>query len=83
MIICNVTFLLILYFRTQRHKETKFLFRYKDNKRLKSRHKGLQWENFVDFVSSFAAHSIFRKRKMLCFFVSLCLKLYQLNSYVV
>ena len=55
-------------------------FRYKDNKRLKSRHKGLQWENFVDFVSSLAAHCIFRKRKMLCFFVSLCLKIYQLNS---
>ena len=34
------------------HKEKKFLFRYKDNKRLDSRHKGLQWDNFVDFVSS-------------------------------
>ena len=33
---------LILYIRTQRHKETKILYRYKDNKRLKSRHKGLQ-----------------------------------------
>ena len=47
-----VTIQLILYIRTQRHEETKIFFRYKDNKRLKSRHKGLQWENFVDFVSS-------------------------------
>ena len=47
-----LTIQLILYIRTQRNKETKMFFRYKDNKRLKSRHKGLQWENFVDFVSS-------------------------------
>ena len=57
------------------------LFRYKDNKRLESRYKGLQRENFVDFVSSFAAHSIFLQRKTLCIFVSLCLKLYHLNNY--
>ena len=53
----------VLYIRTQRHNETKILFRYKDNKRLESRHKGLQRENFVDFVSSFAAHCIFIQRK--------------------
>ena len=53
----------VLYIRTQRHNETKILFRYKDNKRLESRHKGLQRENFVDFVSSFAAHCIFLQRK--------------------
>ena len=35
----------------------------------------------MDFVSSFAAHSIFPKLKTLCYFVSLCLKIYQLNSY--
>ena len=58
-----VTIQQVLYIRTQRHKETKILFRYKDNKRLESRHKGLQRENFVDFVSSFAAHCIFLQRK--------------------
>ena len=46
---------------TQRHKGTKFFYRYKDNKRLKSRHKALRRyilcggilfadEIFVDFV---------------------------------
>ena len=55
--------------KTQR-KEV--FYRYKDNKRLKSRHKALRTKNFVDFVSSFAALCIFLLRKMLCFFVSLC-----------
>ena len=77
-----VTIQQVLYIRTQRHKETKILFRYKDNKRLESRHKGLQRENYVDFVSSFAAHCIFIQRKTLCIFVSLCLKLFQLDSYL-
>ena len=53
----KVTIKLILYIWTQRHKETKIIFRYKNNKRLKSRHKGLQWDNFVDFVSNFDAHT--------------------------
>ena len=31
-------------------------------------------------VNAGSAHCIFQQRKILCFFVSLCLKLYQLNS---
>ena len=41
----------------------------------------MQRENFVDFVSSFAAHCIFIQRKTLCIFVSLCLKLFHQIQY--
>ena len=64
-----------------KHKDTKersFSLDTKTTSDLKVATKPYGRENFVDFVSSFAAHSIFPKRKMLCSFVSLCLKLYQL-----
>ena len=46
---------------------------YKDNKRLKSRHKAFRGDIFVEFVkAALAALCIFRSRKKHCFFVSLC-----------
>ena len=64
-----------VYNLTQRHKGTKFFFRNKDNKRLKSRHKALRVDNFVAFVKvALAALCIFRSRKKHSVFVPLCLK---------
>ena len=67
------------------HKDTKKRRFYLDKKTtsdLKVATKSCGRENFVDFVqSSFAALCIFHQLKMPCFFVSLCLKLYQLDSY--
>ena len=69
----KATIKLILYIWTQRHKETKIIFRYKDNKRLKSRHKALRMEIFVAFVKAdLSALCIFRLLKWtlsLCLFV--------------
>ena len=56
---------------TQRHKGMKIYSGYKDNKRLKSRHKAFRDDIFVDFVkAALAALCIFRSRKNI---VSLCL----------
>ena len=56
---------------TQRHKGMKIYSGYKDNKRLKSRHKAFRDDIFVDFVkAASAALCIFRSRKNI---VSLCL----------
>ena len=63
---------LSLLFKHKDTKVTKVFFWHKGDKRLKSRHKALRKEYFVDLVGSFAALCIFRLRKktlFLCLFV--------------
>ena len=47
------------FYKTQRYKGTKFFFRYKYNKQLKSCHETLRTKTFVAFISSLAALCIF------------------------